>query len=105
MNAPRKDVVTTLVNQDATYIGYSFMFPKGAKIRVKTRVDDYKNQRSVFHAHFSHPILKTGTDVTFDAVTLRNTDWDEKEDAQHAFHISLDLSSLDLTGLPEQPSF
>lgn len=102
--APRKDVVTHMINQDAKYIGYSHLFPKGCSVRVKSRTDDHKNKRVVYHTYFSHPILHSGTDIVFDGNTLKNVDYTGKTES-NAFNITLDLSTLDLSAVPETPVF
>jgi hypothetical protein len=102
--APRKDVVTTIINQDAKYTGFSHLFPKGCTVRVKSRTDDYKNKRVVYHTYFSHPHLGTGTEIVFDGHTLKNVDYTGKAE-DGPFNITLDLSNLDLSAVPETPVF
>lgn len=102
MSTPRKDVVTHVLLAHATYDGYSFMFPKNTGIVVKSRVDDYKNKKSVYNAQFNDSRTNTTHEIQFDAFTLKNLDWKDVGSKNH--NISLNIESIAIE-LPANPEF
>lgn len=103
MSAQRKDVVTHVLVTRATYQGCSHLYPNGVSIVVKSRVDDYKNKKSVYHAQLCDERFSSTSEIQFDAFTLKNLDWDEKV-VLGPHNISLDLSSMAVE-LPENAQF
>lgn len=101
MSTQRKDVVTHVLLAHATYDGYSFMYPKGGAIVVKSRVDDYKNKKSVYNAQFNDPRSNTTHEIQFDTLSLKNLDWNESG-GNH--NISLNIESITVE-IPANPEF
>ena len=90
------------IDQRVPLTGHSFMYPMGTLVHVSRRVDDIKAKKSVYQGHVFHEQTKTGHDVQFDAKTLQHLS--HKEGNLHsAYNVKLDLSSVDLSGLPAIP--
>lgn len=69
-------VQTTLINEWRPLAGYNHMFPAGSKALIARRVDDSKNQKSVYQGIVFNELTKTCMDVTFDVRTLKHVDYD-----------------------------
>lgn len=69
-------VQTVLIGKWRGLADYNFMFPAGTEVLIARRVDDSKNQKSVYQGIVFNDLTKTCTDVTFDARTLKHVDYD-----------------------------
>jgi len=97
----QQPVQVHLIGQYATLVGHSFMFPAGCKVFIQKRVDDSKNQKSVYQGNYCSA-LNTVVEVQFDAKTLRHSDYKDHP-VRGAYQVRLKASDLDLTSIPEIP--
>jgi hypothetical protein len=98
----QQPVQTHSINQCSKLTGHSFMFPLGVLVHVSRRVDDMEKKKSVYQGHVFNELTKTGYDVQFNAKTLDHVNHKEGEHFG-PYNVKLDLSSIDLSGLPAIP--
>mgnify|MGYP001759759396 CR=1 FL=1 len=94
-----------MINQDCSYSGFSFMFRKGATVRITKRVDDHKNKKSVYQGHYHDEFTGTGTEVQFDGHTLKHLNYSEDSPTMGAYRITLNVDDLDMSNVPATPTF
>lgn len=84
-----------LLNKDVTLLGYSFMYPKDATVRIVKRVHDEKSNKTTFQGIFHHPVFKTCHDVQFDAVTGEHQHFNAA-DAFGCYNVKVDIDQLEV---------